>query len=96
MVWGNYKMFIDRNYSLTESDDFRINVSPFLKSRRTVCNPQFIVRNIGMILTGWQLVEGQGGANDMSKIGNNPSLQVITNFPPMQQSLPNKYNGHTQ
>lgn len=67
-------VYIQRNYSLTEKEDYRINVLPY-KLRGGRVEGTYICRNPAMVLTGWNLVEmGPGMINDSSYPSSNGNL----------------------
>lgn len=53
---------LDRDYSLTEKEDYRINVKPYIKERYVVV-PLGIHRNGAFTLTGWKISQDIWGAN---------------------------------
>jgi len=53
---------IDRDYSLTEKQDYQINIKPYI-AEMYVVEPLGIHRNGAFVLTGWKISQDVFGAN---------------------------------
>jgi hypothetical protein len=65
--------FINRDYSYSEKDDYRLHVLPFKQAGHRI-EGIYICRNPAMVLTGWNIVEGRYCNNDSSYPNSNPNL----------------------